>query len=159
MCCGRASSRRLSCSARQVWVRQGSWSSTSCCARFRLCWSPEPDSLPTVSLQQSPCLPACSSCHTGSCAERTGVVRCLVNRLAASFCCSATCSLRSAGPATRCTHVQSTRSSCYCTSTLIGVHMSSVLCCFFRVRNARQTHALPPSACVVVNVSWQQHRR
>ena len=45
MCCGRASSRRLSCSARQVWVRQDSWSSTSCCARFRLCWSPEPDSL------------------------------------------------------------------------------------------------------------------
>ena len=50
-------------------MRQDSWSSTSCCAHFRLCWSPEPDLLPTVSLQQSPCLPACSSCHTGSCAE------------------------------------------------------------------------------------------
>ena len=36
---------------------------------LRLCWSPEPDMLPTVSLQQSPCLPACSSCHTSSCAE------------------------------------------------------------------------------------------
>ena len=36
---------------------------------LRLCWSPEPDLLRTVSLQQSPCLPACSSCHTGSCAE------------------------------------------------------------------------------------------
>ena len=104
MCCGRASSRRLSCSARQVWVRQDSWSSTSCCARFRLCWSPEPDSLPTVSLQQSPCLPACSSCHTGSCAE---------NR--ASRGVWSTGSLhpsaarqpvlpRSAGPATLCTH-------------------------------------------------------
>ena len=34
MCCGRASSRRLGCSARQVWVPQDSWSSTSCCARF-----------------------------------------------------------------------------------------------------------------------------
>ena len=34
MCCARASSRRLSCSARQAWVRQDSWSSTSCCARF-----------------------------------------------------------------------------------------------------------------------------
>ena len=36
---------------------------------LRPCWSPEPDMQPTVSLQQSPCLPACSSCHTGSCAE------------------------------------------------------------------------------------------
>ena len=50
-------------------MRQDSWSSTTCCARSHLCWSPEPDSLPTVSLQQSPCLPSCSSCHTGSCAE------------------------------------------------------------------------------------------
>ena len=85
-------------------MRQDSWSSTSCCARFRLCWSPEPDSLPTVSLQQSPCLPACSSCHTGSCAE---------NR--ASRGVWSTGSLhpsaarqpvlpRSAGPATLCTH-------------------------------------------------------
>ena len=29
-----------------------------------------PDSLPTVSLQQSACLPACSSCRTRSCAEK-----------------------------------------------------------------------------------------
>ena len=34
MCCARVSSRRLSCSARQAWVRQDSWSSTSCCACF-----------------------------------------------------------------------------------------------------------------------------
>ena len=34
LCCARASSRYFSCSARQAWVRQDSWSSTSCCARF-----------------------------------------------------------------------------------------------------------------------------
>ena len=104
MCCGRASSRRLSCSARQVWVRQDSWSSTSYCACFRLCWSPEPDSLPTVSLQQSPYLPACSSCHTGSCAKKRA--SCGVWSTS-SLHPSATMKPvhpRSAGPATLCTH-------------------------------------------------------
>ena len=60
--------------------------------------------LPTVSLQQSPCLPACSSCHTGCCAEDRG-----------SCCVWSTGPLhpsaarqpvppRTAGPASLCTH-------------------------------------------------------
>ena len=104
MCCGRASSRRLSCSARQVWVRQDSWSSTSCCARFRLCWSPEPDSLPTVSLQQSPCLPACSSCHTGSCAEKRASRGVWSTGSLHPSAARQPVPPRSAGPATLCTH-------------------------------------------------------
>ena len=104
MCCGRASGRRLSCSAGQVWVRQDSWSSTSCCARFRLCWSPEPDSLPTVSLQQSPCLPACSSCHTGSCAEKRASRGVWSTGSLHPSAARQPVPPRSAGPATLCTH-------------------------------------------------------
>ena len=67
MCCARASSRRLTCSAHQAWVRQDSWSSTSCCARFAYVGH-----LSLICFQlchcSSFCLPACS-CHTGSCAE------------------------------------------------------------------------------------------
>ena len=45
--------------------------------------------------------------------------------------------------------VQSTRSSCFLLWHDDCFHMSSVLSCFFRVKNARQLHALPPSGCFV----------
>ena len=69
MCCERASSRRLSCSAHQGLDATRQLELDQLLCTLRLCWSPEPDMLPTVSLQQSPCLRACSSCHTGSCAQ------------------------------------------------------------------------------------------
>ena len=91
MCCARASSRCLSCSARQAWVLQDSWSSTSCCARFAYVGH-----LSLICFQLCCCSSVLSPCLLllpyRLLRRESGVVRCLVNRSAASFCCSATCS-------------------------------------------------------------------
>ena len=69
-----------------------------------LCWSPELDSLPTVSLQQSPCLPACSSCHTASCAEKRASCGVWSTGSLHPSAARQPVPPRSAGPATLCTH-------------------------------------------------------
>ena len=104
MCCARASSRCFSSCACQACVRQDSWSSTNCWARFRPCWSRKPDSLPTASLQQSPCLPACSSCHTGSCAENLASSGVWSTGPLHPSAARQPVPPRSAGPASLCTH-------------------------------------------------------
>ena len=70
----------------------------------RLCWSPEPDLLSTVSLQQSPCLPACSSCHTGSCAENRASSGVWSTGPLHPSAARQPVPPRSAGPASLCTH-------------------------------------------------------
>ena len=65
---------------------------------------PEPDSLPTLSLQQSPCLPACSSCHTGSCAEKRASCGVWSTGPLHPSAARQPVPSRSAGPASLCTH-------------------------------------------------------
>ena len=71
---------------------------------LRPCWSPEPDLLPTVSLQQSPCLPACSSSHTGSCAENRASCGVWSTGPLHPSAARPPVPPRSAGPASLCTH-------------------------------------------------------